>query len=428
MLEIGLNPNVSGRELGSCRLCNASLRHSMVDLGKSPLCETFLDIDQIDRMEPFFPLHAFVCDACWLVQLKEYVSADGIFNDQYPYFSSYSTSWVAHAKSYCEMITKRRSLGGGDFVVELACNDGYLLQHFPPLGVENILGVEPSSNVAEQASKKGIPVSVEFFGVPAAQQIMAEHGQADLILGNNVLAHVPDLNDFVGGVKLLLKPNGIATFEFPHLERLIAENQFDTIYHEHFCYFSATAIDALTKRHGLTFFDVEELPTHGGSLRVYMAHEGTENCSQAVSDLLAREESAGCKTLAFYSAFESKVKATKRHLLAFLIEAKNAGKSIVGYGAPGKGNTLLNYCGIGPDFLDFLVDRNPHKHGRFTPGTHIPILPVESLDAAKPDYVLILPWNLRKEIVAQMGHIEEWGGKFVIPIPEVAVIDPKGAL
>jgi SAM-dependent methyltransferase len=428
MHDVCLIPNDSERDQGPCRLCSAPLRHSMVDLGKSPLCETFLGADQIDLMEPFFPLHAFVCNACWLVQLKEYVSADGIFNDQYPYFSSYSTSWVAHAKSYCEMITKRRSLGSDDFVVELASNDGYLLQHFPPLGVKNILGVEPSSNVAEQASKKGIPVSVEFFGVPAAQRIMTEHGQANLILGNNVLAHVPDLNDFVGGVKLLLKPNGIATFEFPHLERLIAENQFDTIYHEHFCYFSATAIDALSKHHGLTFFDVEELPTHGGSLRVYLAHEGGESRSQAVSELLAREESAGCKTLAYYLAFESKVKATKRQLLAFLIEAKNAGKSIVGYGAPGKGNTLLNYCGIGPDFLDFTVDRNPHKHGRFTPGTHIPILPVDSLDAAKPDYVLILPWNLRKEIVAQMSHIEEWGGKFVIPIPEVTVIDPRGAL
>ena len=411
---------------GTCRLCGAQYSHSLVDLGKSPLCETFLDPEQIDRMEPFFPLHAFVCDTCWLVQVKEYVSPEGIFNDQYPYFSSYSTSWVAHAKAYCELITEHRALTKDNFVVELACNDGYLLQHFPPLGVTNILGVEPSANVAEDAAKRGIPVLVDFFGVSTAERIKAEHGQADLILGNNVLAHVPDLSDFVSGVKLLLKPGGLATFEFPHLERLIAENQFDTIYHEHFCYFSATAIDALAKHHGLIFFDVQELPSHGGSLRVYLAHEGAETRTKAVADLLAREEKAGFKTIAFYEAFEAKVRATKRKLLSFLIEAKNAGKTIVGYGAPGKGNTLLNYCGIGPDFLDFTVDRNPHKHGRYTPGTHIPILPVEALDAAKPDYVLILPWNLRKEIVAQMRHIDQWGGKFIIPIPEVAIIDPKG--
>jgi SAM-dependent methyltransferase len=311
---------------------------------------------------------------------------------------------VAHAKAYCEMITKRRSLTKDHFVVEIACNDGYLLQHFPPLGVTNILGVEPTANTAEVAAGKGIPVAVDFFGVGLAKRIEAKNGKADLILGNNVLAHVPDLNDFVGGVKALMKQGGIATFEFPHLQNLIEQNQFDTIYHEHFCYFSAIAIDALAKRHGLVFFDVEEIPTHGGSLRVYLAHEGEEEVSQNVRDLIAREEGLGYKTVALYSAYEEQVKATKRKLLAFLIEAKNAGKSVVGYGAPGKGNTLLNYCGIGADFIDFTVDRNPHKHGRYTPGTHIPVLPVEALDAAKPDYVLILPWNLRKEIVAQMAH------------------------
>lgn len=412
---------------GKCRLCGAGLSHTLVDLGKSPLCETFLDEKQIDQMEPFFPLHVLVCDQCWLVQLKEYVAADGIFTDHYPYYSSFSTSWVAHAKAYCEMIAMRRGLGAGSFVVELACNDGYLLQHFPALGVTNILGVEPSGNVAEEAAKKGIPVTVDFFGVALAKKIVADKGQADLVLGNNVLAHVPDLNDFVGGAKLLMKPDGVTTFEFPHLEKLLAENQFDTIYHEHFCYFSATAIEALAKHHGLVFFDVEELPTHGGSLRVYLAHEGKQEQGAAVKALLAREEKAGLKTLAPYQAYEEQVKATKRKLLSFLIAAKNEGKTVVGYGAPGKGNTLLNYCGVGPDFLDFTVDRNPHKHGRYTPGTHVPVLPVETIDKVKPDYVLILPWNLRKEIVAQMRHIGEWGGKFVVPIPEATVIDPKDA-
>lgn len=410
--------------LGKCRLCGAGLKHSLVDLGKSPLCETFLTAEQTDRMEPFFPLHVLVCDACWLVQLKEYVAADGIFTDHYPYYSSFSTSWVEHARQYCEMITKRRELTGDSLAVELACNDGYLLQHFPKYGVTNILGVEPTANTAEEAAKKGIPVMVDFFGVALARRIAEERGKADLVLGNNVLAHVPDLNDFVGGVKLLLKDNGIATFEFPHLQNLIEQNQFDTIYHEHFCYFSAIAIEAIAKRHGLTFFDVEEVPTHGGSLRVYLAHEGKEDVSQAVRELIAREERLGYKTVALYSAYEERVKATKRKLLRFLIDAKDAGKTVVGYGAPGKGNTLLNYCGIGPDLLDFTVDRNHHKHGRFTPGTHVPVLPVEALDAAKPDYVLILPWNLRREIAAQMAHIKEWGGKFVVPIPEATVFEP----
>jgi SAM-dependent methyltransferase len=412
---------------GSCRLCGAGLKHSLVDLGKSPLCETFLDSAQIDMMEPFFPLHVLVCDACWLVQLKEYVAAYGIFTEHYPYFSSYSTSWVEHARRYCEMITKRRGLNDKRFVVEIACNDGYLLQHFAPLGVTNIMGVEPTANTAEVAKSKGIPVTVDFFGVTLAKKLEAAHGKADLILGNNVLAHVPDLNDFVGGAKALLKRGGVITFEFPHLQNLIEQNQFDTIYHEHFCYFSAIAIEAIAKKHGLVFFDVEEIPTHGGSLRAYLAHEGDEQVTQAVRELIAREERLGYKSLELYAAYEEQVKATKRKLLAFLIEAKNAGKRVVGYGAPGKGNTLLNYCGIGTDFIDFTVDRNPHKHGRFTPGTHIPVLPVEALDAARPDYVLILPWNLRKEIAAQMIHIGQWGGKFVVPIPEATVFDPESA-
>lgn len=415
--------NETAEHASRCRLCGSRLGKTLVDLGKSPLCETFLDARQIDRMEPFFPLHVLVCETCWLAQLKEYVTPEGIFTDQYPYYSSYSTSWVAHAKAYCEMMVRRRGLDSRSFVVELACNDGYLLQHFPPLGVTNIMGVEPAANVARDAVKRGVPVRVDFFGRALAEEIVAEKGQADLVLGNNVLAHVPDLNDFVGGAARLVKPEGVITFEFPHLEKLLRLNQFDTIYHEHFCYFSATAIAALAARHGLTFVDVEELTTHGGSLRVFLARDGEQ--SDAVRALLAREEAAGFKTLAFYSGFEDKVRTAKRRLLSFLIEAKNAGKTVCGYGAPGKGNTLLNYCGIGPDFLDFTVDRNPHKHNRFTPGTHIPILPVDAIDRAKPDYILILPWNLRNEIVEQMRHVGEWGAKFVIPIPEVMIIDPR---
>lgn len=415
------HPNAPARTTGTCRLCGAHLTHTFVDLGKSPLCETFLTAEEKDRMEPFFPLHALVCESCWLVQLKEYVTPDGIFTNHYPYYSSYSTSWVDHARRYCRMITERRQLGARDLVVELACNDGYLLQHFPPLGVTNILGVEPARNVAEEARAKGIPVISEFFGVELARRIRAAHGPARLVLGNNVIAHVPALNDFVGGVKELLHPEGIATFEIPHLQRLMENRQFDTIYHEHFCYFSATAIASLARRHDLVFFDVEELPTHGGSLRMYFGQPGREAVGPAVRELLARETALGFTRLDSYARFGESVQLTKRRLLRFLIDAKDAGQKVVGYGAPGKGNTLLNYCGIGPDLLEFTVDRNPHKHGRFTPGTHIPVLPVEQIAAARPDYVLILPWNLRTEIMAQMGHIREWGGRFVVPIPEPTV-------
>jgi SAM-dependent methyltransferase len=376
-------------------------------------------------MEPFYPLHAVVCDSCWLVQVGDFLPVENIFSDNYPYFSSYSSSWLAHAKRYCEMVTKKYSLETGKFVVEIASNDGYLLQNFAELGVTNILGVEPASNVASEARSKGIPVLTDFFGSSTAGRIRQEHGPADLIIGNNVLAHVPDLVDFVSGVKRLLKPGGIATFEFPHLEKLISGNQFDTIYHEHFCYFSATTINTLAERHGFTFCDVEELPTHGGSLRIYLCHAGECAQSDAVRDLLAREERHGLKSLDYYSGFAERVQATKRNLLAFLIEAKNANRSIVGYGAPGKGNTLLNYCGIGTDFLDFLVDRSPHKYGYYTPGTHIPILPVEAIDRFKPDYILILPWNLRDEITHQMDRIGDWSGKFVVPIPTLEIVDPR---
>jgi hypothetical protein len=332
---------------------------------------------------------------------------------------------VAHAKAYCEMITKRLGLGPESLAVELASNDGYLLQHFLPLGVP-VLGIEPAINVAQVAIDKGIPCRTEFFGVHLASRLVYEGVRADLVIGNNVLAQVPDLNDFVSGMALILKPEGVITLEFPHLEKLMAENQFDTIYHEHFSYFSLISIETMGLRHGLKLIDVEELPTHGGSLRVYLAHRtSSHRPSDAVAALIEREEKLGFRDLACYSSFAERVKRAKRKLLAALIVIKDDGKRICGYGAPGKGNTLLNYCGIGTDFLDFTVDRNPYKHGRFTPGMHIPILPVEELEAAKPDYILILPWNLKREIIGQMRHVGDWGAKFIVPIPEAAIIDPK---
>jgi SAM-dependent methyltransferase len=406
-----------------CRLCGNGLRHTFADLGMSPLCESFLAAGQLDAMEAFFPLHVQVCDNCFLVQLREYVSPEHIFSE-YAYFSSYSTSWVAHAKAYCEMIKRRLGLGADSLVVELASNDGYLLQHFLPLGVP-VLGVEPAANVAKAAIDKGVPTRVAFFGAALAEKLIAEGLRADLIVGNNVLAQVPDLNDFVDGARRLLKPEGVITFEFPHLQRLVEGNQFDTIYHEHFSYFSLVTIEKLAARHGLKLVDVEELRTHGGSIRVYLMHQASpRQPTKAVADMLARERDLGFLDIATYAAFSDQVKRTKRKLLAFLIKAKDEGKAICGYGAPGKGNTLLNYCGIGTDFLDFTVDRNPYKHGRYTPGMHIPIYDVGAIDEAKPDYILILPWNLRDEIVHQMRHVADWGGKFVVPIPRVELIDP----
>ena len=408
---------------GTCRLCGAGLERTFVNLGMSPLCESFLRRDQLDAMEPYFPLHALVCGRCFLVQLKEYVSPDHIFTE-YAYFSSYSTSWVAHAKRYCEAITKRLGLGPQSLAVELASNDGYLLQHFAALNVP-VLGIEPAANVAKVAIDKGVPTRVDFFGRKLAAELIAEGRRADLIIGNNVLAQVPDLNDFTGGMAQLLKPEGVITLEFPHLERLIAENQFDTIYHEHFSYFSLVTVEALAERHGLKIIDVEELTTHGGSLRVYLAHRNSARSpAKSVADLLAREQRLGYRDLATYASFGRQVEQTKRKLLSLLIAAKEQGKRVCGYGAPGKGNTLLNYCGIGPDFLDFTVDRNPYKHGRFTPGMHIPIHPVEALDEAKPDYILILPWNLKHEIMQQMAHVGRWGAKFIVPIPEATIVDP----
>jgi SAM-dependent methyltransferase len=397
---------------------------TFVDLGMSPLCESFVPPEQLDTMEPYYPLNVLICEECLLVQLKEYVAPETIFRE-YAYFSSFSTSWVAHAKAYCDSITNRLDLCPKSLVVELASNDGYLLQHFVEKGIP-VLGIEPAANVAQVAINKGIPTRTDFFGQAVAQELVASGVQADLIIGNNVLAHVPDLNDFVAGMCRLLKPNGVITLEFPHLERLMAENQFDTIYHEHFSYFSFLTVGHVAEKHRLKLIDVDRLPTHGGSLRIYLAHEGSHYIpSQRVQELLDEERRLGFGHLPTYDAFADQVKRTKRQILSFLIAAKAEGKTICGYGAPGKGNTLLNYCGIGTDFLDFTVDRNPYKHGRYTPGMHIPILPVSAIDEAKPDYVFILPWNLKKEIVDQIRHIGDWGGQFVVPIPDVEIINPK---
>lgn len=407
----------------SCRFCGTALNHTFVDLGMSPLCESYLRREQLNQMEPFYPLHVYVCGECFLVQLEAYVSAEHIFRE-YAYFSSYSDSWVEHARAYTEKMVERFSLGARDHVVELASNDGYLLQHFVSKGIP-VLGVEPAANVAEVAVQKGIPTIVKFFGESTAREMALEGRQADLLIGNNVLAQVPDLNDFVKGMKILLKPRGVLTLEFPHLMRLMQENQFDTIYHEHFSYFSFTTGVKIFAAHGLTTFDVEELSTHGGSLRIYTRHaaDTSKPVCERVGELLSREASAGFTNLECYASFGEQVKQTKRKLLSFLIRAKCEGKTIVGYGAPGKGNTLLNYCGIREDFLDYTVDRSPHKQGRFLPGTHIPICHPEKIKETRPDYVLILPWNLKAEIMQQVAYIRDWGGRFVVPIPEVK-IDP----
>jgi len=405
-----------------CRFCTAPLRSTFVDLGMSPLCQTHITSEQLNSMEPFYPLCAYVCEKCWLVQLEEFVAPGDIFSE-YAYFSSYSDSWVEHARRYAEQMIERFGFGAHSKVAEIASNDGYLLQHFKARNVP-VLGIEPAANVARVAVDKGIASVVKFFGRDTARELVASHGQADLLLGNNVLAHVPDINDFVGGMKLFLKAGGVITMEFPHLYQLMKFNQYDTIYHEHFSYLSFHTVEQIFKAHGLTLFDVEELPTHGGSLRIYGRH--TEDASKPVGprveELRSRELREGFATLEKYRGFGEQVRESKRALLGFLIATKRAGKKIVGYGAPGKGNTLLNYCGIRSDFLDFTVDRNPYKQNKYTPGTHIPILPPERLIEAQPDYVLVLPWNLRDEIVKSMAVIHSWGGKFVFPIPSVEVV------
>ena len=404
----------------SCRFCDEPLDHVFADLGTSPLCESFVDPARAHEAEPFYPLVARVCGSCWLVQLEEFVSPEAIFTD-YAYFSSFSESWLDHARRYVDMVVERFGLGPSSRVVELASNDGYLLQYFAPHAVP-VLGIEPAKNVALEAEARGVPTLTEFFGRAVGARLRDEGRGADLVIGNNVLAQVPDLNDFVGGIRALLNPDGVVTLEFPHLVRLMEENQFDTIYHEHFSYFSLLTAERILGHHGLAVFDVDELPTHGGSLRVYARHAAAGGeAAPAVAALRDREKGFGIDDVAAYRRFQEGVSATKRELLSLLIDLKGDGASIVGYGAPGKGNTLLNYCGIRTDLLDYTVDRNHHKHGKLLPGTRIPIHPVDRIRETKPDYVLILPWNLEAEIRAQMGDIREWGGRFIIPIPRAVI-------
>ena len=406
-----------------CRFCGTRLRYTFVDLGMSPLCQTHISPAQLNHMEPFYPLHAYVCHECFLVQLDTYVAPGDIFSD-YAYFSSYSDSWVEHARVYVEAMTRRFGLDTQSQVVELASNDGYLLQHFARNGIP-VLGVEPAANVARVAQEKGIPTIARFFGRETAREIAKEAGQADLLLGNNVLAHVPDLNDFVAGMKILLKRQGVITMEFPHLCRLIERNQFDTIYHEHFSYFSFLTVEKVFAAHGLTLFDVEEIETHGGSLRIFARH--TENealpiCAQAGA-LKQWERDRGFTKLEAYFAFAEQVKETKRAILEFLIGAKRAGKSVAGYGAPGKGNTLLNYCGIRTDFLDFTVDANPYKQGKYTPGTRIPIISEADAHAMRPDCVLVMPWHFRGNLVQREAAYLQRGGKMIFPLPEIETVE-----
>lgn len=407
----------------SCRFCRARLHHLVVDLGMSPLCQSFLDANQLHQMEPFYPLRLYVCERCLLVQLLAYVDGRQIFGGDYAYFSSYSDSWLAHAARYVDAMVEKFSLGPESQVVEVGSNDGYLLQYFAGKGIE-ATGIEPARNVARAAEAKGVRSLREFLGETTAQRMAAEGLRADLLIGNNVLAHQPDLNDFVIGLRTLLAPGGVLTMEFPHLVHLIEQNQFDTIYQEHYCYFTLSSVAPIFAHHGMTVFDVESLPTHGGSLRIYVKHTADE--SKSVQPVVARmrdeEIAAGYDRVETYTSYAERVAETKRQLLEFLIRAKRDGKRIAAYGAPGKGNTLLNYCGIRGDFLDFAVDRNPYKQGRFLPGTHVPVVPPEEIDRARPDYILILPWNLKEEIMGQLAYVRDWGARFVVPIPELQVV------
>ncbi|MEH1835915.1 MAG: class I SAM-dependent methyltransferase [Nostoc sp.] len=407
--------------IAKCRFSGQPLHQTFIDLGMSPLANAYLRAEQLNNAEKFYPLHVYVSEDTLLVQLEQFETPDYIFSD-YAYFSSYSVSWLEHAKAYTDMMVEKFNFNHHTQVIEIASNDGYLLQYFLEKGIP-VLGIEPAANIAKVAEDRGIPSINKFFGVETAKELVIQGKLADLLIGNNVLAHVPDLNDFIAGMKLILKPNGILTMEFPHILQLIQKNQFDTIYHEHFSYFSFLTIEKIFAAHNLQLFDVEELPTHGGSLRIYAKHDHADNpsISERVSHLKAKEIAAGLHRIETYITFAEKVKETKHKLLNFLLTAKAEGKSIAGYGAPAKGNTLLNYCGIGKDFIDYTVDCNPYKQDLFLPGTHIPIFEPDKIRQTKPDYVLILPWNLKEEIMEQMAFISEWGGQFVVPIPEVKI-------
>jgi hypothetical protein len=422
-IHAGAKPAAIDHSL-TCRFCAAPLVHTFVDLGTSPLCQRHVTPEQFNRAEAFYPLHVYVCDRCWLVQLPEYVAPEQIFDSQYAYFSSYVGALLENARTYADLMTPRFGLSAKSRVVEIASNDGYLLQYFVKKGIP-VLGIEPTANTAAEGEKKGVPAIVKFFGRKTAAEVRATHGPADLLLGNNVLAHVPDINDFVAGLKTLLAPRGVITMEFPQLLHLIAQNYFDTIYHEHFSYLSFTTVETIFAKHSLTLFDVDEVPLHGGSIRIYACHadDATKPVEPRVKAMKDREAKAGHSRLDYYLGYGEQVKATKRKLVSFLIDAKNRGKSIAAYGAPGKSTTLLNYCGIGTDFIDYTVDRSPHKQGNFMPGTRIPIRHPDAISQTRPDYLLILPWNLREEIMSQMAHVREWECKFVVPIPEVKVFD-----
>lgn len=404
-----------------CRFCDAELTRTFVDLGRSPLANSLLSAADVDRSEPTYPLHAYVCERCLLVQVQEFAPAANIFND-YLYFSSYSQLWLDHCRDYAGRMVERYRLNPGSLVVEAASNDGYLLQYFKERGI-GVLGVEPAANVAKAAQDKGIATEVAFFGVETARRLRAAGKSADLMAANNVLAHVPDLHDFIGGFKLLLKPAGTATLEFPHLLHLIRENQFDTIYHEHFSYFSFHVVDKIFAKHGLRIYDVEALSTHGGSLRIFVCHDDAPFPRTArVDEMIATERAAGLDRIEGYTGFAKSVVDIKCALLDFLIEARKTGKSVVGYGAPAKGNTLLNYCGVGPELLAYTVDISPHKQNRYLPGVQIPIHAPARIFETKPDFLLILPWNIKEEIMERMAAIRQWGGRFVLPIPKLTIL------
>jgi hypothetical protein len=406
-----------------CRFCATPLEHVFIDLGMTPLANAYINEENLHKGDTYYPLTVDVCSSCFLVQLQEFETPDSIFSD-YAYFSSYSDSWLKHAKNYSDMAIKRFNLNNTSMVVELASNDGYLLKNFVAEGIP-CLGIEPAENVALVSEELGITTIKKFFGRKLASELAEQSCSADLMIGNNVLAHVPDINDFVGGIKILLKQHGTATLEFPHLMNLITEKQFDTIYHEHFSYLSLLSVLSIFQSHGLKIYDVEELSSHGGSLRIYSTHSENEKepVRDSVTELLQKEESFGLNDINFYSGFSGEITDLKRELLKGIIELKNNGKSIVGYGAAAKGNTLLNYCGIGRDMIDFVVDRNPEKVGKYLPGSRIPVLHTDSIKEHKPDYLFILPWNLKREIIAQNYFISEWGGKFIVPIPEFQIID-----
>ena len=408
-----------------CLNCGTQLKYTFADLGTSPLCNEIIKPDQLNEGQTSYPLHTYVCDECFLVQVGKCVSPEKIYED-YSYFSSYSDSWLHHAEQYVDFMMDQYDINRESFVVEIASNDGYLLQYFNKNKVP-MLGVEPSDTVARAALDKGIPTEMVFFGTDSAQTLRKKYKPANLILGNNVLAHVPRINDFIEGLDIMLDEKGIMTFEFPHLMQLVENNQFDTIYHEHFFYYSLHSVQSLFNKHGFKIFDVQELSTHGGSIRIFVSRTDNQEyqVSENVRQLLRREERKGYLNIEFYKSFGEYVEQTKRDILRLLINLKNQGKSIVGYGAPGKGNTLLNYCGIGTDFMDYTVDRSPHKQGHYLPGSLIPILAPDKIRDTKPDYIFILPWNLKDEIIKQLQYVSEWGGQFIIPIPQPMIINSR---